>query len=81
MNHKALCPVVFVLSLILGAPVLATALDDYVAAPDPVFDWVQYGSSVYDGSVLTNTTAYNFLLTSQTGAAAPKCRRPSGRTG
>jgi PhoPQ-activated pathogenicity-related protein len=66
MNHKALCLTGFLFSLILSSPVLATPLDDYVATQDPVFDWVQYGSSVYNGNFLANTTAYNFILTSQT---------------
>lgn len=44
-----------------------TALDDYVAAPDPSYSWTQVGSSWFDGSQWTvSTTAVNLRLTSQT---------------
>lgn len=55
--------------LLLGAGLtFGTALDDYVALPDPSYGYTQYGSSIYDGSPLfggTGTRAYILELTSQ----------------
>ncbi len=51
--------------LFLSSLSFSTALDEYVALPQPSFAWTEV-ESVYDGDWITNTTAYNLQLTSQT---------------
>jgi len=56
--------------LCIDYPVFATALDDYIAQPNPNYGWSEI-DSVYDGSIwTTNTTATNLMLTSQSWRSA-----------
>jgi PhoPQ-activated pathogenicity-related protein len=69
MNHKTIHFFIISYVLLFDAIVFATALDDYVAAPDTTFAWSQYGSYFDDSSPLsggTDTRAYVLTLTSQT---------------
>lgn len=66
MKTKLFLTLCMTVSLYIHSPAFATPLNDYVAVPDPAFDWVQVGSSVYTGDLLANSTAYNLQLTSQT---------------
>lgn len=63
MNSTNRCFCVVILILVSNSLLYATALDDYLAVPDPSYAWSQVDSRFH---LSTFTTAYTLTMTSQT---------------